>query len=161
MGDTLNILKVGRADPRPAGRGDQAVGSSLPLCPSLPVPQERVASGFSSPPVRPPTHLRPTRAPLQPGWPDLRPSRHQGSRLAGLCSGVMGSFIDQALQSGFCLTQLSMLAPKRGENIQPPGRACWERTSGAVTGRQWAAVGAWQGEHSFPGPWGAFPPQTP
>lgn len=44
--------------------------------------------------------------------------------------GLMGSFIDQALQSGFRLTQLSVWAPRRGESIQPPGRACWERTSG-------------------------------
>lgn len=44
--------------------------------------------------------------------------------------GLMGSFIDQALQSGFCLRQLSAWAPRRGESIQPPGRACWERTSG-------------------------------
>lgn len=41
--------------------------------------------------------------------------------------------------------------------MEPPGRARWERTSGAVTGRPRAAVGAWQGESGLGGPWGAFP----
>lgn len=75
-GEALNTLGVGRVDPRPEC-GDQAEVSSLPPSPSLPVPQDLVASDFSR---CPPSHTSWCAPPVHPssqggriwGRPDTR-----------------------------------------------------------------------------------------
>lgn len=108
----------------------QAVASSLPLLAPILVPTLQNGPPASPLPVLPHTQHywdQPGAPPARVAGPGaiVTPGEPFGRALRGL----MGNFIDPVLQSGFRPMQLSARAPRRGESIQPPCRACWERTS--------------------------------
>lgn len=80
-GETLNTLGVGRRIPGRSGRTRQwALLSLLPPPSSLPVPQDWMASDFSSPALCPTAH--PSASEISLGTPPVLPSS-QGGRTLG------------------------------------------------------------------------------